>query len=171
MNETYLVHYGVKGMKWGVRRYQNSDGTLTARGKIHAKTSSPEFKSKVKKGAMITSAVVAAYATHKIINDPRAIAVGAKAVKSTISAVGKIKTSAMNTSEYKIAKAAVKAGSKATAYATAVSGTTVGRAAKDALRVGATGGMIYGIERAVDKRFGEDASRKVVKYGREPRKK
>ena len=28
-----LMHYGVKGMKWGVRRYQNSDGTLTADGK------------------------------------------------------------------------------------------------------------------------------------------
>ena len=29
----YLKHYGVKGMKWGVRRYQNEDGTLTAAGK------------------------------------------------------------------------------------------------------------------------------------------
>lgn len=29
----YLMHYGVKGMKWGVRRYQNEDGTLTAAGK------------------------------------------------------------------------------------------------------------------------------------------
>lgn len=29
----YLTHYGVKGMKWGVRRYQNKDGTLTAAGK------------------------------------------------------------------------------------------------------------------------------------------
>lgn len=29
----YLEHYGVLGMKWGVRRYQNSDGTLTAAGK------------------------------------------------------------------------------------------------------------------------------------------
>lgn len=28
-----FYHYGVKGMKWGVRRYQNYDGTLTAAGK------------------------------------------------------------------------------------------------------------------------------------------
>lgn len=28
-----LYHHGVKGMKWGVRRYQNKDGSLTAAGK------------------------------------------------------------------------------------------------------------------------------------------
>ena len=31
MNE--LCHYGVKGMKWGVRRYQNKDGSLTPEGR------------------------------------------------------------------------------------------------------------------------------------------
>ena len=33
MNETYLVHHGIKGMKWGVRRYRNEDGSLTPAGK------------------------------------------------------------------------------------------------------------------------------------------
>ena len=34
-----LMHYGVKGMKWGVRRYQNKDGTLTTEGRVHAEWS------------------------------------------------------------------------------------------------------------------------------------
>lgn len=29
----YLAHHGIKGQKWGIRRYQNSDGSLTAEGK------------------------------------------------------------------------------------------------------------------------------------------
>lgn len=28
-----LYHHGIRGMKWGVRRYQNKDGTLTNAGK------------------------------------------------------------------------------------------------------------------------------------------
>lgn len=37
MSTKELYHYGVKGQKWGIRRYQNPDGSLTAEGKQHYK--------------------------------------------------------------------------------------------------------------------------------------
>lgn len=33
MENNLLTHSGIKGMKWGVRRYQNKDGSLTDAGK------------------------------------------------------------------------------------------------------------------------------------------
>lgn len=31
--ENYLAHYGINGQKWGIRRYQNEDGTYTPEGR------------------------------------------------------------------------------------------------------------------------------------------
>lgn len=31
--QPYLAHHGIKGQRWGVRRYQNPDGSLTEKGK------------------------------------------------------------------------------------------------------------------------------------------
>ena len=43
--ESSLQHYGIKGMKWGVRRYQNKDGTLTDAGKkLYKATTSDEIE-------------------------------------------------------------------------------------------------------------------------------
>ena len=36
-NNSQLKHHGILGMKWGVRRYQNKDGSLTAAGKKRLK--------------------------------------------------------------------------------------------------------------------------------------
>lgn len=33
-SENSMTHHGIKGMKWGVRRYQNKDGSLTTAGKV-----------------------------------------------------------------------------------------------------------------------------------------
>ena len=33
MVKYYLAHHGIKGQKWGVRRFQNKDGSLTSAGK------------------------------------------------------------------------------------------------------------------------------------------
>ena len=45
-----LYHHGILGQKWGVRRYQNKDGSLTAEGKewyMYANRARRAFKTKV----------------------------------------------------------------------------------------------------------------------------
>lgn len=44
----YLSHYGVKGQKKGVRRYQNEDGSLTAEGYTHYGRNPPGARRKKK---------------------------------------------------------------------------------------------------------------------------
>jgi hypothetical protein len=48
---SYLMHYGIKGQKWGERLYQNPDGTYTELGKERRrKDLYKEVKNNVKKG-------------------------------------------------------------------------------------------------------------------------
>ncbi len=45
--ESELYHHGVKGMKWGVRRYQNKDGTRIGPKKRSPRKQSADYKAKV----------------------------------------------------------------------------------------------------------------------------
>lgn len=79
--ENVLYHHGVKGMRWGVRRYQNKDGSLTPAGKKRAAdperaARNKEIAKKVAIGAAATLTVAAAVglyaknpAVHRVVNE------------------------------------------------------------------------------------------------------
>lgn len=44
MEKNYLIHYGIPGMKWFIRRYQNEDGSYTDLGKQRRRQADSAFK-------------------------------------------------------------------------------------------------------------------------------
>ena len=48
-----LYHHGIKGQKWGRRRYQNKDGSLTAEGRKRYTDSIADTKTYTKKGVEV----------------------------------------------------------------------------------------------------------------------
>ncbi len=66
-NTNYLSHHGVKGQKWGVRKYQNEDGSYTVEGKIHYKDT--KEKQRARKIAAIGGGIVAAKSIKDFIKN------------------------------------------------------------------------------------------------------
>lgn len=48
-DDLYLAHHGILGQKWGVRRYQNADGTLTSAGKTRSSAGKTSTKGIIKR--------------------------------------------------------------------------------------------------------------------------
>ena len=58
-----LCHHGIKGQKWGVRRFQNPDGTLTAEGK---KRYQKQFYTRMKAGTLTDEDITKTNAYKKV---------------------------------------------------------------------------------------------------------
>lgn len=61
MYSNELYHHGIKGMKWGVRRYQNKDGSLTAKGKAMASKKYKKYMNRANQEVNTTENYVKAY--------------------------------------------------------------------------------------------------------------
>lgn len=146
-----LCHHGIKGMKWGVRRYRNEDGTLTDAGKVRYGSVEKKHISTSKKVSAIAGGVTIAAAATYVARHPE-----------IVKNIGN--RSAMNAA---MPHAAVVSRIKPVAR-------TVGEAAKSGLKKGMEGGtekivtaavtgsvMLVG-KHALDKILGTDVAGKVM---------
>ena len=126
-NTTYLMHHGVKGQRWGVRRtpeqlgYRQSAGysskskgssSSKKQSSMRAKLSDPAFQKKVKTGAKIAITCAALYGAHKVINDPRALEAGKKLMSAALAKSGGMKSAVLNSAEFKMLSAAKEPAKK-----------------------------------------------------------
>ena len=90
-----LYHHGIKGQKWGVRRFQNPDGSYTSAGKAHrnsdgnaSKNSDHDAKmARAKKIAAVAGAITLAAAAAYVATNPQAREFVANAAKKGVDGI------------------------------------------------------------------------------------
>lgn len=113
-----LYHHGIKGQRWGVRRYQNPDGTLTAAGKVRYNIGEFGQNAKDKVSSALGSAKQAASSRIQSIDKDKlkkAAIIGGSAIAAAALAYGGYKLAQANPDmvmygKYKIRKLLGKTG-------------------------------------------------------------
>lgn len=189
--EFELQHHGVKGMKWGVRRYQNKDGSLTPAGKKRYSELSDEERSAKNKqiakyvaaGLVMTASIGVAVAAYRK-NPAKVNAILAKVGKSTVENAKQAGKAFKAGKQYlKDAKDGVKEGFKEVlneartgtkerykagvkaAYSGIKAGIKEGarNAPKKATEVVLTGATLLAAKRILDQTVGEAESERIFK--------
>ena len=177
MSEIY--HHGIKGMKWGVRRYQNKDGSLTPAGKKRqAKQEYRNEKAAAKakyKGAMkdidgadgernkkIAKKVAAAVVMTAAVGAAAALyAKNPKAVNDIVAKVGKSTVNGLKTAGKKTVEVGKKYMNEAWAGAKEGMKEGVREAPKKAVKTVITGAALVGAKKMLDASVGKEESARI----------
>lgn len=158
--EFELQHHGVKGMKWGVRRYQNKDGTRTPAGKKRYRDSSDEERSaknrqtakRVAAALVMTASVGVAVAAYR--KNPAAInSVLSKVGNSTVAGAKKAGSKAYKAGKQYVKDACngIKEGVK----------ESVKEAPKKATKAVITGATMLAAKRMLDSVVGKEEAARI----------
>ena len=169
MEYNELMHYGVKGQKWGIRRYQNKDGTLTNVGKHRystiEKTGSKKQEEQAKKIDKKTWSSLSPEAKHKAllaVAGTMTVAAAAYYVHKNPEAIGKVIGGIKNVKTSELNQKAVNKGKE---YLKAL-GEGVDNGIKNGLREGPdravkvviNGATLYSTKKMLDEVIGKEES-------------
>lgn len=156
-NSLYLAHHGVKGQKWGVRRYQNEDGSYTDLGAKRRRSDgksgiSDKAKTALKIGGAVAGTALAVYGAYKLrqaVDIPYVTHMTMKNAKSAIDT-------------FKGTSAGEKVG-KALKDSKAFAGKTIKDAGKAAFTAAVAAVGTIGVNKAVERYKDRDGDSEATK--------